>query len=88
MSFGSLPQAGNLDFAPVCTRVPTSGVAFLGISIPEVFLALLFILLAAKTGWFPIGGMRSVDYDSLSAAGKAPPSRACRSSFDETSSLR
>jgi peptide/nickel transport system permease protein len=49
----------------------SSFVAFLGISIPEVFLALLFILLAAKTGWFPIGGMRSVDYDSLSAVGKA-----------------
>lgn len=40
-----------------------SFVAFLGFSIPEVFLALLLLLLAAKTGWFPIGGMRSLDWD-------------------------
>lgn len=48
----------------------SSLVAFLGISVPEVFLALLFILLAAKTGWFPVGGMRSVDYEQLSWLGK------------------
>jgi peptide/nickel transport system permease protein len=45
-------------------------VAFLGLSVPEVLLALLAVLLAARTGWFPIGGMRSLDYDSLSLAGK------------------
>jgi peptide/nickel transport system permease protein len=39
--------------------------AFLGISVPEVFLALLLILLAAKTGWFPTGGMRDVNWESL-----------------------
>jgi len=31
------------------------------LSIPEVVLALLFLLLAAETGAFPIGGMRSLD---------------------------
>jgi peptide/nickel transport system permease protein len=30
--------------------------AFLGLSIPEVLLALLALLFAAVTGWFPIGG--------------------------------
>ncbi len=45
--------------------------AFLGISVPEVFLALLLILLAAKTGWFPIGGMRSVNYEQLNAFQRA-----------------
>jgi peptide/nickel transport system permease protein len=45
--------------------------AFVGISVPEVFLALLFILFAAKTGWFPVGGMRSLDYEGLSWWGKA-----------------
>jgi peptide/nickel transport system permease protein len=44
--------------------------AFLGLSIPSVFFALLMILMAAKTGWFPIGGMESLDYDSLGLWGK------------------
>lgn len=48
----------------------SSLIAFLGISIPEVFLALLFILFAAKTGWFPTGGIRSIDYDSLTTMGR------------------
>ena len=45
-------------------------VAVLGISIPEVFLALLLLLLAAKTGWFPLGGMVSLDHDALSLGGR------------------
>lgn len=48
-----------------------SFVAFLGLSVPEVFLALLFLLFAAKTGWFPVGGMRDLDWDSYSAGRKA-----------------
>jgi peptide/nickel transport system permease protein len=44
--------------------------AFIGLSIPEVFFALLLILMAARTGWFPIGGMESLDYDMLSFWGK------------------
>jgi peptide/nickel transport system permease protein len=47
-----------------------SFVAFVGLSVPEVFLALLMLLLAARTGWFPIGGMRDLDWDSYSAAHK------------------
>jgi peptide/nickel transport system permease protein len=34
-----------------------SGFLFLGISFPQILLALLALLLAARTGWFPIGGM-------------------------------
>ncbi|HOE97986.1 MAG TPA: ABC transporter permease [Candidatus Sumerlaeota bacterium] len=34
-----------------------SAVAFLGVSVPNVFLALLAIFLAARTGWFPTGGL-------------------------------
>jgi peptide/nickel transport system permease protein len=34
-----------------------SVVAFLGISIPNVFLALIAIYFAAQTGWFPTGGL-------------------------------
>jgi peptide/nickel transport system permease protein len=48
----------------------SSLVAFLGLSVPEVFLALLFIMFAAKTGWFPIGGMRSLNHDELAWWGK------------------
>ncbi len=43
----------------------SSLVAFIGLSIPEVFLALLLLLLAAKTGWFPIGGMQDLDAETL-----------------------
>jgi peptide/nickel transport system permease protein len=43
-----------------------SFLAFVGISIPEVFLALLVILFAARSGWFPIGGMVSLDHETLS----------------------
>lgn len=36
-----------------------SAVAFLGLSVPSVLLALLAIYFAAVTGWLPTGGMRS-----------------------------
>jgi len=42
-----------------------SFLAFLGLSIPEIFFALLMMYMAAKTGWFPVGGMRSLDHDQL-----------------------
>jgi len=45
-------------------------VAVLGISVPEVFLALLVLFMAARTGWFPLGGMVSLDHDSLSWSGR------------------
>lgn len=48
-----------------------SVLAFVGLSIPEVLSGLLLLLLAARTGWFPVGGMHSLDYDDLDAAGKA-----------------
>ena len=49
----------------------TSVVAFLGLSIPEVLSGLLLLLLAARTGWFPVGGMHSLDWDDLGFFGKA-----------------
>jgi peptide/nickel transport system permease protein len=39
---------------------------FLGISLPEILLALLALLVAATTGWFPIGGMHRLHYEQLS----------------------
>jgi peptide/nickel transport system permease protein len=42
----------------------------IGLSIPEVLSGLLLLMLAARVGW-PVGGMHSLDYDDLNAAGKA-----------------
>jgi peptide/nickel transport system permease protein len=47
-----------------------SFVAFFGMSLPNFFLAFLLMFVALRTGWFPIGGTFSVDYDSLSLWGK------------------
>jgi peptide/nickel transport system permease protein len=44
--------------------------AFLWLSIPEVLSGLLLLLLAAKTGLFPVGGMRSLDWDTMDPVGK------------------
>lgn len=48
----------------------TSLLAFLGMSLPSFFFAFLLLWLALKTGWFPVGGTMSIDYDSLSWSGK------------------
>lgn len=48
-----------------------STLAFLWLSIPEVLSGLLLLFLAAHTGAFPVGGMRSIDWDSLDSLGKA-----------------
>lgn len=45
-------------------------IAFVWLSIPEILSGLLLLMIAARTGWFPVGGMRSIDYDEMSAAGK------------------
>ncbi len=47
-----------------------SALAYAALSIPEFFLALLFVFVAAQTGWFPLGGATSIEYDYLSVAGK------------------
>ena len=46
-------------------------IAFIWLSIPEILSGLLLLMFAARTGWFPVGGMRSLDYDQMSALGKA-----------------
>lgn len=40
------------------------------ISLPGFFVALLCMMLAKSTGWFPIGGATSVNYESLDQWGK------------------
>ena len=43
-------------------------IAFVGLSIPEVLLALLALMFAASTGLFPVGGAQSPLYDLMSPA--------------------
>jgi len=47
-----------------------STVTFMALGIPEFFLALLLLFLAAKTGVLPVGGMTSSDFADLTAFGK------------------
>ena len=42
-----------------------SMIAFIGLSVPEILLALLALMFAAATGWFPIGGAQSSLYDLM-----------------------
>ena len=44
--------------------------AFVWLSVPEVLSGLLLLLFAARTGWFPVGGMHSLDWDQLGGPGK------------------
>lgn len=44
--------------------------AFLGMSVPNFFLAFLLLRFALQTGWFPVGGTVSLDYEQLDATGR------------------
>ena len=45
-----------------------SALLFTGISLPQILISLLALLLAAKTGWFPVGGMHKLGYEHFSIA--------------------
>lgn len=47
-----------------------SALSFVGLSIPNFFFAMLLLYLASLTGLFPLGGMRSVNYEELSQLGR------------------
>lgn len=42
----------------------------IGMAIPSFFFALLLLMFAVKTGWFPTGGLTSYNYSSMSPFGK------------------
>lgn len=49
----------------------TTVFVFLGFAMPTFWLALLCMMLfGVELGWLPISGLRSMDYDTLSTAGK------------------
>lgn len=41
-----------------------------GMAIPSFFFAILMLIFAVKTGWFPVGGLTSYNYNDLSFFGK------------------
>lgn len=44
--------------------------AYGALSIPEFFLSLLLVFIAASTGWFPLGGATSIEYEYLGFFGQ------------------
>ncbi len=42
----------------------------MGMAIPSFFFAILLLLFAVKTGWFPVGGLTSYNFSELSFWGK------------------
>lgn len=44
--------------------------AYTALSLPEFFLALLFMFFAAQSGWFPMGGATSIEYEFMGTGGK------------------
>ena len=48
----------------------SAALAYAALSIPEFFLALVLVFFAAQTGWFPLGGATSIDYDYMSFGAK------------------
>ncbi|MBQ9245058.1 ABC transporter permease [bacterium] len=42
----------------------------IGMAIPSFFFALLLLIFAVKTGWFPTGGLTSYNHSEMSALGK------------------
>ena len=47
------------------------GASVIGRSLPPLLTSLVFALVAARTGWFPIGGMTSLDAAGMGWVGRA-----------------
>ncbi len=46
-------------------------ISSVGMAIPSFFFAILMLIFAVKTGWFPVGGLTSYDFNEMSFCGKA-----------------
>lgn len=42
----------------------------IGMAIPSFFFAILLLIFAVKTGWFPVGGLTSYNFNDMNLAGK------------------
>ena len=45
-------------------------ISSIGMAIPSFFFAILMLLFAVKTGWFPVGGLTSYNFNEMSFGGK------------------
>lgn len=45
-------------------------ISSVGMAIPSFFFAILMLMFAVKTGWFPVGGLTSYNYNDMSFCGK------------------
>lgn len=45
-------------------------IASIGMAIPSFFFAILMLIFAVKTGWFPVGGLTSYNFNDMSLWGK------------------
>lgn len=45
-------------------------IASIGMAIPSFFFAILMLIFAVKTGWFPVGGLTSYNFNDMSFGGK------------------
>lgn len=45
-------------------------IASIGMAIPSFFFAILMLIFAVKTGWFPVGGLTSYNFDDMNFWGK------------------
>ncbi len=45
-------------------------ISSIGMAIPSFFFAILMLMFAVKTGWFPVGGLTSYNYNEMSFIGK------------------
>ncbi len=45
-------------------------ISSIGMAIPSFFFAILMLIFAVKTGWFPVGGLTSYDFNEMSFCGK------------------
>lgn len=45
-------------------------IASIGMAIPSFFFAILMLIFAVKTGWFPVGGLTSYNFNDMSLGGK------------------
>jgi peptide/nickel transport system permease protein len=51
---------------PGLARMTVTVISVIGVSVPPLIGSLALVLLAARTGWFPVGGMNSADGASMS----------------------
>lgn len=45
-------------------------ISSIGMAIPSFFFAILMLMFAVKTGWFPVGGLTSYNFNEMSFLGK------------------